>query len=185
MAYEIEKRSKLTKKKYAALQTYLDIHAKFVSEKRLDSYLFRKPSYLRIRLVSDDPLVYITEKTGTYHDVARFEKDFTFPRTKLPRFITTYYTKGYTRCVPVITYRRTYKLDGLKVELNRINYLGLILEVEAVTKKKSAIATLEKKVNAMLLQLDVKELPADVYQRMLDRNHREHAINLKTVSFEK
>ncbi len=183
MAYEVEKRSKLTRAQYARLQSHLDTHATFLGEKRLDSFLFRKPSYLRIRLSSDDPNVYITEKTGTYADAARFEKDTKIKRAALPGFVDKLQKRGFQECVPVITYRRTYILDGLKMELNRINYLGLILEVEVVTNKKSAVLQLEQKVSLMLTRLRVKELPANIYQGMLDRNYRDHLVDIRKISF--
>jgi len=54
MVYEVEKRCLLTKMQYKRLELYLDKNAKFMFSKRLNSYLFRKPSYLRIRLIEGD-----------------------------------------------------------------------------------------------------------------------------------
>jgi len=62
----------------------------------------------------------------------------------------------------------SYKLKGLKVELNKIDYLGLIVEIEALTNNKSKISSLEKNIRKTMKELQLKELDPNEYQRMMD-----------------
>ncbi len=73
--YEIEKRSKLSIKEFNKLKLFLDKNAKYLGFKEMKSFLFQKPTFLRIRLIKGSYHVIITEKIGSYNDPARFEKE--------------------------------------------------------------------------------------------------------------
>ena len=150
MKYEVEKRSKLNLAEFNRIKDFLDNNAKFLGKKEMKSYLFQKPTFLRIRLIAGKDSALITEKVGEYSKAGRPEKEHTLPIKELTSFVNEKNTEGYEKCSLVHTTRYSYELNGLKIELNDIDYLGLIVEVEVLTEDKSEIPFLENKIRETL-----------------------------------
>ena len=174
MQYEVEKRSKLSsQEEYDRVKCYLDGNCEFLGKKEMKSYLFQEPTFLRIRLVAGSDSVIITEKTGEYTDAARPEKEYEISLENLLDFVDEKSNQGYRRCSLVHTTRYSYRLHGLKVELNTVDYLGLIVEVEALTESESEILNLENKVREVMKELQLLELDPIVYQGMMSAMYAE------------
>ena len=168
MQYEVEKRSKLSnQEEYDRVKFYLDNNAEFISKQEMKSYLFDEPTRLRIRLISGKNVALITEKDGEYTDAGRLEKEHKISLNEIPTFIDIKKNQGYQRCSLVRTTRYSYRLNGLNVELNDIDYLGLIVEVEALTKTESEIPSLEVKIRKTMEELKLQELNPKTYQQMV------------------
>lgn len=184
MKYEVEKRSKLANQDdFEKLKLYLDKNANFLGKKEMKSYLFQEPTFLRIRLVSGQENALITEKTGEYTDAGRPEHEFDIPLTELTAFVSQKETEGYKSCSLVHTTRYTYKLNNLKVELNDIDYLGLIVEVEALTEDELEIPNIEKEILATMEELNLKELDPTEYQNMMTSMYSQTLKNVGEHSF--
>ncbi len=169
MHYEVEKRSKLNgNSEFEKIKNYLDSHAEFLGRKEMKSYLYQKPTFLRIRLIADRSEALITEKFGEYTDAGRKENEFNLPISEINAFVNKKNKEGYTSCSLVHTIRYSYNMDGLKVELNKIDYLGLIVEIEALTEEYSEIPLLETKIMRAMDKLKLKELNPAEYQKMMD-----------------
>lgn len=169
MNYEVEKRSKLEgKSEFDRIKKYLENHAEFLGKKEMKSYLYQKPTFLRIRLISGKKEAIITEKTGDYNQAGRPEEEHNIPISKVNEFVKQKEKEGYSDCSLVHTTRRSYRLNGLNIELNEIDYLGLIVEVEALTKNKSDVPFLETKIREAMKELKIKELNPNEYQRMIN-----------------
>ena len=136
-------------------------------------------------MIEGDGYAHITEKSGTYYDAARIEKNTEIKTGQLNKFITKIYARGYKKCVSVTTYRKSYLLDGLVVELNGIPHLGLILEIEALTNKKQDIKKHEKRIIQMIKKLKLKELNPDRYQGMLNMMYTAFLTDIKKIDFKK
>ncbi|HLC33221.1 MAG TPA: CYTH domain-containing protein [Candidatus Nanoarchaeia archaeon] len=165
--YEVELRSRLESTKFQELKSWLDEQADFLGESRMKSYLFREPTFLRIRLIKGKKAAIITEKTGSYAQVGRREEEFEIPRKNLPDFVKEKEKQGYTRCSLAQTVRFSYRLNGLKVELNK-NNLGLIVEIEALTQDEKEVPLLKEKISSCMKKLNLKELTPAEYQKLMD-----------------
>ncbi|MFW5853402.1 MAG: CYTH domain-containing protein [Patescibacteria group bacterium] len=180
MQYEVEKRSKLSnQEEFDRVKSYLDDNAKFLGRKEMKSYLFQEPTFLRIRLISGNDSALITEKTGDYSEAGRPEKEHKISIEEIPAFVDEKNHQGYQRCSLVHTTRYSYKLNGLKVELNDIDYLGFIVEVEALTEDESEIPFLETQIRKTMKELQLQELDSKTYQSMMSSMYAE---TLKSVS---
>jgi adenylate cyclase class 2 len=177
---EVEKRSLLPdEKEFERVKKYLDGYGKFLGKKELKSFLFLKPTYLRIRLVKGSNNVIITEKIGEVTDPARKEHEREIPNEELAGFLKDIFEKGYDKGVEFSTERYSYELGDLRVELDKISVLGLIVEVEALTEDEDEIPELENKIIKVLEQLGVKELDPREYKKMI---RKEYERNLKKIS---
>ncbi len=183
MRYEVEKRSRLSKPDFDRIKNYLEKNAVFLGKKEMKSYLFQRPTFLRIRLITGNNNALITEKTGEYSEAGRPEKEYEIPLQKLPAFVKTKKEEGYKQCSLVHTTRYSYRLNGLKVELNEIDYLGLIIEVEAMTENKDEIPLLEKKIRHTMKELQLEELAPDEYQKMMTAIYSETLKPIEMHSF--
>lgn len=180
MQFEVEKRSKLpNQQEFDRVKSYLDEHAEFLGKKEMKSYLFQAPTFLRIRLISGSDSALITEKAGDYSEAGRPEKEHSIPLEEISKFVFKKKSQGYQRCSLVHTTRYSYRLKGLKVELNEIDYLGQIVEIEALTEDKSKIPYLESKIRKMMTELKLKELDPKQYQEMMTAMYSQ---TLKPVS---
>ena len=179
--YEIEKRSALNKTQFEKLKKYLDKHAESLGTQEMKSYLFREPTFLRIRIV--DQKITITEKIGSYDQAVRREEEYELDSAKLPAFVEEKKHNGYTHCSLVHTIRTTYKIDELKVELNQIDHLGLIVEIEAMTAHAEEIDTLTKEIDACMKKLDLKELDTQEYQEMMTKMYAQTLKPVEHQSF--
>jgi len=178
--FEVEKRSLLkSEKEFEIVKAYLDTKAEPLGITELKSYLFRAPTFLRIRLTKGSNMALITDKTDKYTNPARKEDEKEIPIEELPAFVQRISVKGYHKCSEIKTNRASYKLNGVKVELNRIDHLGLIVEVEALTEDKSQIPRLEEMITQTFKQLQITELNAEKYQAMMDAMY---AKTLKATS---
>ncbi|MFA6461986.1 MAG: CYTH domain-containing protein [Candidatus Woesearchaeota archaeon] len=170
MAYEIEKRSLIASKSdFNKLKTHLQSNFKYLGTKHMKTFLFRTPSYLRIRLIKNEPEIVITHKSGDYYDPAREEIELELNKNQLSSFISLINHLGFKQCSCIRSERRSYRYNGLKIELNQIEHLGMIVEIEAITTKKKEISKLNRKVKNTMDSLNLKELKPAQYQRMLDK----------------
>ena len=185
MVYEIEKRSLLNKKQFEELKNYLDKNTKFNNQTEMKSFLFQEPNFLRIRIVKGNNIVFITTKSGNYNDIARKEINIKVKKDEFDYYLNKLIKQGYTECSLVKTKRKTYTIDKIKIELNEIDYLGLIVEVEATTEDKSKINELEQRVINIMEKLSLKKLPADKYQNMMDKMYSKtlKSVNEQIFSF--
>jgi len=180
MPYEVEKRSKLSDQmEFDRVKNYLEGQAEFLGRKEMKSFLFRTPTFLRIRLVRGDDKVLITEKTGEYTEAGRLETEYKIPLETLPEFVNKKAKEGYQSCSLVHTTRNSYLLNGLKVELNTIDHLGLIIEIEALTENETEVPSLESEIGKTMVELQLKELDPKKYQEMMTAMYSE---TLKPVS---
>ena len=172
MVYEVEKRAWIASlAEFARCNTYLQECAEFQGERVFKTFLFREPSYLRIRIVQNDPLVTITHKKGSYEDPAREETERKIYLSDLPSFLRNLKKGGFIQCASLASERLVYRLqDGLVAELNRYKQctLGMIAEVEALTDDQSEIPALRKRALDVLEELHLQELDPQEYQRIID-----------------
>ncbi|MGV8151432.1 MAG: CYTH domain-containing protein [Candidatus Woesearchaeota archaeon] len=179
----MEKRSKLSLDEFDTLKSYLDINAEFLGKKEMKSYLFRKPTFLRIRLIAGKNTAEITEKGGDYAQVGRLENEEELSLDKLPEYLNTLKKQGYTECSLIHTTRQSYQMNGLKVELNDIDYLGLIVEIEALTEDEDKIPLLNSQIKKTMQELKLKELDASKYQSMMNSMYLQTLKNIKDQTF--
>lgn len=180
MTYEIEKRSLFTSQaKFNKCHKYVKNHAKFVGKHVFKSFLFRSPEHLRIRIGKGHKKAVITRKFGTYHDVSRKEHNQTIKLSELKRYLEKIKSEGFKKCVCFKTFSNAYELDGLRVDFNKITYLGMVVEVEALTKNKREIPVLKQKVSRTMKKLNLHELSPTKYQRMMNDAY---ARGLKPIS---
>ncbi len=149
----------------------------------MKSFLFLKPTHLRIRFVKGKDNIIITEKIGEFTDPARKETEKEIPLNQLSKFIEQISKDGYSECSEFNTERYAFKLNGLRVELNKIDLLGLIIEVEALTEDESQIPILEKKIKETMKQLQVEELDPNIYKKMVDGACAKSARKIEDCSF--
>ncbi|MFH1501163.1 MAG: CYTH domain-containing protein [archaeon] len=182
--FEVEKRSLLkNEQEFQKLKKYLDSNAEFLVVKEMVSFLFREPNYLRIRLIRGNDKAVITIKEGEYTDAARKEVEEEVNINKLDKYIQRITKEGYSSCSEVRTQRYSYRLDGLNVELNRIDYLGLIIEIEALTDDESKVLDLEKKIWRLMKKLKLAELSGETYQQMLNSMYSKTLKRISEHSF--
>lgn len=170
MAYEIEKRSLIASKlDFNNLKTFLHQNFKYLGTKQMRTFLFRTPSYLRIRLVKNESMIIVTHKSGDYYDPARQEIELELNKNQLSSFISLMNHLGFKQCSCIRSERRSYSYKGLKIELNQIEHLGMMVEIEAITTKKQDIQKLNQKVKTTMNSLNLKELKPAQYQKMLNK----------------
>lgn len=167
VVYEVELRSKISEQRFNSLKGWLDKHADFLGEMKMKSYLFPKPSFLRIRFMEGKNTALVTEKTSSYSEAGRIEKEFEIPNAEVAKFVKEKTKQGYSECSLAKTIRFSYKFNGLKVELNK-NNLGLIVEIEAITKNKKEIPVLQNKIRTIMKKVKLKELSPSKYQEMMN-----------------
>jgi len=185
MVYEIEKRSLLSKKQFETLKNYLDKNAKFNNQTDIKSFLFQKPNFLRIRLIKDNDIIIITTKSGNYNDIARKETNIKIKKNEFDNCLKKLIEQGYNKCSLLNTKRITYEIEKIKVELNEIDYFGLIVEVEATTEDKGKINELKQEVINIMNKLNLKELPSNTYQEMMNKMYSKtlKSVNEQNFSF--
>jgi len=169
MVFEIEKRAKVSISQFKRVKRFLDKNAKYLGKESMKSFLFNKPTYLRIRVINGKKNAIITYKSGNYNHKARKELNKNITISKLKKFILILKAMGFKECVSKKTERQSYKFKGLKVELNKIETLGLIIEVEAICRNKNQISKLSRKVGETMKTLGLKELQFSIYQKMMDK----------------
>lgn len=169
MAFEVEKRSKVSLQEFRRVKKFLRKNSRYLGRERMISFLFNEPTYLRIRIIKGKNKAVLTYKSGSYKHKARKELDKEINKSELKKLIVILKNVGYKKCVSKKTERESYKFNGLKVELNKIESLGLIIEIEAITNKKSEISRLNKKIEETMKFLKLKELHYSVYQKMLNK----------------
>ncbi|MBU1951793.1 CYTH domain-containing protein [Patescibacteria group bacterium] len=169
MKYEVEKRSKIEDSSQVELvKAYLSEHGEFQGTKKMRSFLFQDPTFLRIRLIEGEDSALVTMKKGKFTDPAMEEEEYRIPLTELDAFIEQKKVEGYESCSEVNIFRETYILNGLKVEISDIDYLGMIIEIEALTDDKEEIENLEKRIRETMQELNLPELDPTEYKEMMD-----------------
>ncbi len=164
---EIERRALLNEKEFNRVLDYLNKEGQSLGKRSFVSYLFREPGYLRIRV--EGKKITITEKAGDYEDIGREEKTTEISYEKIKDYVKELQKKGFQRCAKVETERESYNFKGVTVELNKIDVLGLIVEVEAMTEDEKEKEFLDARVRETLKLLGLKELPAASYKKMMEK----------------
>jgi len=182
---EIEIRSLLkNQEEFNQVKAYLDKNAKFLGKKHLKSFLFLKPYHLRIRFVRGNNHIIITKKIGEFTDSARREIENKISLNQLPLFVEKIKKQGFDECAEFETIRYVYELDGLRVELNKIDLLGLIVEVEALTNNEKEIPEYEDKIRNIINKLNIKELEPEKYKELVLKAYNKALKNIEEHSFE-
>jgi len=173
MPLEVEKRSHLKNdEEYKKCKDWLDNKAKLFESSGIVTYLFQKPTYLRIRYKENSEELVLTHKSGNYHDPARKETEVTMKRDQLSQLIELLKSLDYRRAAYMDSQSMSYKYKEFRVDLTTYDYLGHIVEVELLTEDKSKVIELERSVLKVLHEMDLQELDADVYQKMLDKMYK-------------
>lgn len=168
--YEVEVRSYIPESEFQDLLDKLtDLFGKSMADE-LKTFLFRNENNNgRIRIVKGTDFGVLTEKIGNYTDKARveIEKDFSF--SEVSDILSELNSKGLNNC----TYLRTtsYRFLGPNSQilyLTKHENLGNFLEVEIMTNDQSKIHEAHKAVCKTLSGLNLKELPAAEYQKMMN-----------------
>lgn len=169
MVFEIEKRVLLTSKlEFDKIKNNVAKKGEYNGSYIFKSFLFRKPEYLRIRIIKDQSFAIITKKSGTYQDLARTEIEEKIELKELNTFLSKISKKGFNECAAVKTISHSYSINGLRVDFNEIEFLGMIIEVEALTDNKTEIRSLNLRIEKVMKLLGLKELNPIVYQKMMD-----------------
>jgi len=171
--FEVEKRAKfLTEADFVKCKESLEKNGKFRSRKEMLTFLFREPHYMRVRLVKDNEMATITYKTGTYGDLARKEVNLDLYRQQLRGFIEIMEAFGFKECASLRSERYSYDFNGFNVELNKIDKLGLLVEIETIVADESELNEINKKISETLALLEMKELDSQEYQNMMDEMYQ-------------
>jgi len=180
MPFEVERRALLDKEEFDRVKAYLEKHGEYVGKRRFTSYLFREPYFLRIRV--EGKRVTMTEKAGDYEDVGREEKNTEIGYEKIKEYVKELQGKGFQRCARVETERESYRFNGVIVELNKIDALGLIVEVEVTTQDEKEKDSLDVRVRDTLKLLGLKELSASRYKKMMQKVY-DNAVDVSETNF--
>lgn len=184
MVFEVEKRARFkSMRNFNDCKRYLYRNAKCLGSREFVSFLFRKPFYVRIRLTKGRPTAMVTHKLGGYSDKAREETEFGLDRRQLKNFVGFLKSVGFKECASCRTTGFSYKLNGLRIDLNRISHLGLIIEVEALTDKRRKIDGLISEIDEVLGLLGLEELDSDTYQKMMDGMYNKTLKSISERSF--
>ncbi len=168
MVYEIEKRALLSKVEFKSCREKVAKLGKYVDRFSFKSFLFCEPEYLRIRIVKGKLEAEVTKKIGNYNDTAREELNEFVKLSKLRKYISQIKKQRFTECVSIQTESEVYQFNGVSVQFNDIEFLGRIIEVEALTEDEKEIPRLKKEVTETMKLLGLKELNAKTYQKMMN-----------------
>jgi predicted adenylyl cyclase CyaB len=169
---EVEKRAILNEMEFKRIRKTLDKKAKFIAEKTMNSFLFNKPYYLRIRLIKGQDKAIVTHKSEYYHQSARKETEFPIELKKINSFLAIIREIGFKECVEIKAVKRKYKFSGFLLELNHVDYFGNLLEVELMLKDKKDIGETNKKILEILHGLGLREFPLGKYKAMYQRLYK-------------
>jgi len=179
--YEVEVRSLVSSKNFESLLTKLNTlfgNPKIV-EKR--SFLFKsKDKYARIRIIKGKKEAVLTEKIGSYKDLARKEINKRFNLNKKDLILKNISKRGLNKCSFLESV--TYFFRGpnnQELALSRHYGLGIFLEAEIIVKKEKDIKEAYDLVSKTLSELKLRKLNPDRYQKMMDDMYLEKA---KTVA---
>lgn len=183
MPFEIEKRSKVSLKEFNRVKRFLQKNGKFLGKETMKSFLFNKPAYFRIRIVKGQNKSVLTYKSGSYKHKARKEINKKIGLNELGKIVKILKALGFKKCVCKKTERLSFKFNGLKVEVNKIETLGLIVEVEAISHNKKEIFILNKKIKETFKLLKLKELHFSKYQNMMDKLYSKGMKKIELQNF--
>jgi|GEM_PF-2383683 len=168
--YEVEVRSYIPESEFQdVLEKLTDLFGKPVAD-NLKTFLFRnEKSNGRIRIVKGSDFGVLTEKIGNYTDKSRveIEKDFNF--SEVGDILSELNGKGLNNCTYLLT--TSYRFLGPNSQvlyLAKHENLGNFLEVEIMTNDQSKIHEAHKAVCKTLADLNLKELLAADYQKMMN-----------------
>jgi predicted adenylyl cyclase CyaB len=184
MVFEIERRSKLnSEEEFDKVKSLLEEKTEFVGKKEMKSFLFRQPHYMRIRIIKGEDNVIITHKSDTLPNNARREIEFTLNYKELSKFFELMKIFGFKECACFNTLRFSYSFNGLNVDLNRIDHLGLMVEIEGITENEEEVAELDNNILSALKDLGLKELPLADYSELLKKAHSKSMKSVYEISF--
>ncbi len=176
--FEVEKKAwPISDDEFERVQQFLQENADFLEEKMMDSYLLLGPNqeYLRIRYANG--LVIATLKGKIIGEAARPESNEVIDKTEVNSFLRRQIENvGFDSCLYIMTQRTTYKMNGLKIELDDKTYFGKLVEVEALTYNKEELDELTKKVDDTFRQMGL--IPVDIreyigyYNKIYDMNNK-------------
>ncbi len=144
------------------------------------NFLFRSNTgYARIRILKGDIFATLTEKIGSYSDMARTEINREFDFSDIDSILKELHGKKLDEC----SYLQSlgYGFNGpkpQKIFLSKHQHLGNFLEAEIMTNEKFEIDEAYLQVKQTLKDLGLTELPADDYQNMMNEMY---AKTLKPV----
>lgn len=178
MNYEVERRVYLkSKKEIDYAKRYFDENAKVVGVCTYNTFLFKKPNYLRIRYTKDDVNATITIKQEYLRSKAREETEREIKLKNLPQFVERLKTKGYKECVYFKSINNRYSYKGFTVDITKHDWLGTMLEIEKITRKKEKIEKISTEIKNILKQLNFKEVSSQLYKKKIN-NLYSHSKNI-------
>lgn len=181
MSYEVEKRSLFANiNEFNNCRQFLLDNALFVKEENFDSFLFKTPSYLRLRVKQGDDFSTLTHKENTDFASARKEIEMKLDREQTKIFSEILINIGYKKCALISTRRLIFEYQGINIELNDIENLGLVLEAEIITDSVTEILSSSNKIDEILKLLKLKELDQDVYLKMKEKLYIENGVNFSS-----
>ena len=173
MVYEVEKRVLFdSKEMFDRCEEAVQKRGQRAEGNIYKSFLFSKPSYLRIRIVRGKDSAEVTIKKGTYEDVAREEKTEFVKLVALKDYVAKLLKQGYESCACVKTENQDYIVDGLKVSFNVIEELGRIVEIEGLTEDEGEVGNINEQIVFLMGELGLEELGVGDYQKMMDKMYK-------------
>lgn len=178
MSYEVEKRSLFANiNEFNNCRQFLLDNALFVKEENFDSFLFKVPSYLRLRVKQGEDFSLVTYKGNTDFEGARKEIELKLDHNQMLKFSEILVNIGYKKCAVFTTRRLIFKYEGLEIQLNDIENLGLILEAEIMTDLESEIISSLNKIDEIFKLLKIEELSLDNYKKLKDKLITENTVD--------
>jgi len=172
MSLEIEKRANINEKEFDKLKKYLETNAEKIKEREMKTFLFKDPSYLRLRLIKNKDKAIITHKEGTYFDTFREETDIAIDKNDSEKFVKILKSLGFKECLCLESYRISFRFNEMLIDMSKISDLGLFVEVEAITEHEEEVKELNEKVKLTLKKLNLKEQSPEEYQNMLNEAYK-------------
>lgn len=178
MSYEVEKRSLLKNiSEFNRCRQFLLDNGIFIKEENFKSFLFKQPSYLRLRVKQNDDFSIVAYKENTEYEGVRKEIELKLDFDQTQKFSEIINNIGYKKCALISTRRLIFEYQGVNLELNDVENLGLILEAEVVTDSETEIISIQNKIDEIFKQLKVEELNLDIYLKMKEKLYIENGIN--------
>ena len=165
---EVEKRSLIEEKDIPKLKKLLDEKAKIVSHKALQTILYAKPKYLRMRWENGNEKATVTLKIGTYKDSSRDEYEMEIPTKDVPMFAKIMLHLGFDECAYFNSECWTYNYNGFRIDLTTHDYLGTIFEAEKMTNNKEEVKNIGRDISAVFEEFGLKELETEKYMAMME-----------------
>lgn len=178
MSYEVEKRSLLSRiSEFNRCRQFLLDNGIFTKEENFKSFLFRNPTYLRLRIKQNNDFSIVTHKSDTDFSGVRNEIELPLNIDQTLKFADILNNIGYKKCALVSTRRLIFEYQGINIELNDIENLGLILEAEAMTDSETEIISIQNKIDEIFKDLKIEELDLGIYKQMKEKLFIENSVD--------